>query len=91
MPGITDFLQDKSPRSLTSYIFFDEKLMPCCGKEQRFFNGPRGGLCVNIKCFHCGHRWNICVYNGYIEDIEREIVSSQTGSSNNTEQIQEAK
>lgn len=47
--------------SFLCYIFYIDNFMPCCGKPVRFFNGPRGGDAINIKCFHCGQKWNICI------------------------------
>lgn len=41
-------------------LFYFKKTMPCCLKPVKFFEGPHGGLSVNIKCAHCGTRWNIC-------------------------------
>jgi uncharacterized protein (DUF983 family) len=33
------------------------KTCPDCGSGQ-FFNGPRGGMSVNLKCAGCGHKFN---------------------------------
>ena len=49
-------------------IFYVEGLMPCCGKPLSFIRGPRGGNCTNIKCSHCGEKWNIGPYH-YIAKI----------------------
>ena len=32
---------------------------PDCGGKH-FFNGPEGGLTVNIKCAGCGHEFSYC-------------------------------
>jgi len=55
-----------------SLFFYNHKVMPCCFNYQRFFRGPRGGNSQNIKCFHCGHKWNICEEIKFIEDISPE-------------------
>ncbi len=49
--------------------FFTDKKMPCCGKEIKFHEGPHGGLSTNIKCAHCGQKWNICPEIHFIEKI----------------------
>ena len=49
-------------------IFYNLHLMPCCFKHRSFFKGPQGGMCTNIKCYHCGQKWNICP-PFYIEKI----------------------
>jgi len=56
------------PIPTLAHMFFIDKIMPCCGKERRFFLGPRGGHCINVKCCHCGQKWNICPPH-YIEKI----------------------
>ena len=50
-------------------IFYEDLLMPCCGHEVDFFNGPRCGFCTNIKCVHCGSKFNICLEMLFIERI----------------------
>lgn len=40
-------------------IFYRDELMPCCGKPIKVFIGPRVGLFINIRCFHCGTKFNI--------------------------------
>lgn len=50
-------------------IFFKEGMMPCCGNEISFFEGPSGGCCTNIKCAHCGSKWNMSSMTGTIERI----------------------
>lgn len=54
------YLLQSKERLFLYDVFYFHKLMPCCGKDIKFFNGPRGGECTNIKCFHCGEKWNIC-------------------------------
>ena len=51
------------------FVFYRKNLMPCCMKEIKFFEGPHGGMSINIKCAHCGHKWNICPEAHFIEDI----------------------
>ncbi len=63
----------KHSKESLELFFYEKNVMPCCMKEAKFFRGPEGGLCQNIKCFHCGHRWNIDEHSRYIEDIEKEI------------------
>jgi len=43
-------------------------LMSCpdCGGKMR--QGPRAGLCVNLKCEHCGEEWN---YTYVFDRLER--------------------
>ena len=50
-------------------IFFHDRLMPCCGNEMKYYLGPSGGLCQNIKCFYCDQCWNICPNMQKIEKI----------------------
>lgn len=50
-------------------IFYEYELMPCCGKSVKYYRGPQGGLSENIKCAHCGQKWNICPTNHFIEKI----------------------
>ena len=52
-------------------VFFDDHKMPCCGKERIFYRGASGGLCTNIKCFHCGEKFNVGFFIGsrFIEKI----------------------
>lgn len=45
---------------ITAEIMFQDKLMPCCGKPIKFYIGPTGGCSENIKCSHCGQKFNIC-------------------------------
>lgn len=62
---------EKSPEPpiCNKILFYDYRLMPCCYKRRRFLAGPRGGLCTNIKCFHCGQKWNVCFESRFIEKI----------------------
>ena len=39
--------------------FYELAIMPCCGGERGFYKGPKGGLCQNIMCEHCGAKFNI--------------------------------
>ena len=32
---------------------------PDCGTYKEFLAGPRGGLCQNIQCGHCGSEFNV--------------------------------
>lgn len=41
-------------------IFYQDKLMPCCGKPMRLFRRAYGGGSENVKCTHCGAKFNIC-------------------------------
>jgi len=50
-------------------IFYDHDLMPCCGKDIKYFKGPQGGYCTNIKCFYCGQKFNINPQTLYIVKI----------------------
>lgn len=50
-------------------LFYDQGTMPCCDKPIKYYPGPKGGDCTNIKCFHCGSKWNICPRARYIERI----------------------
>jgi len=50
-------------------LFYDENIMPCCGKQAIYYRGPRGGNCFNIKCAHCSQRWNIEPHSHYIEKL----------------------
>ncbi len=34
------------------------KACPDCGST-KFYEGPHGGMSVNIKCAGCGHRFNV--------------------------------
>lgn len=53
--------QTVDPESISglAYTLFVEKKCPDCGKFD-FLEGPRGGLAVNIKCAHCGSKFNVC-------------------------------
>jgi len=37
--------------------------LPCCGST-KFYEGPRGGACINVECAKCCHRWNIAIIDG---------------------------
>ncbi len=52
-----------------SRTFYIDKLMPCCRKHISFYEGPSGGLSMNVMCTHCHHKWNICTASRFIEDI----------------------
>jgi len=59
----------RSDEGRNAITFYEFGKMPCCGKKAEFYEGPRGGMCTNIECAHCGHRWNICTQIKFIEDI----------------------
>jgi len=48
--------------------FYGGNVMPCCGNKG-YLEGPRGGLCINIKCAFCGKKFNICQVMHFIEEI----------------------
>jgi hypothetical protein len=48
--------------------FYEDNVMPCCG-QKGYFEGPSGGLSVNIKCAHCERKFNICPQGRFIEEI----------------------
>jgi hypothetical protein len=48
--------------------FYVERVMPCCGNKG-YYEGPRGGLSINIKCAHCEKEFNICPEARFIEEI----------------------
>jgi len=54
---------------INAELFYRTPLMPCCFKPVKYIEGPRGGLCINIECAHCGTRWNICRDTQYIAKI----------------------
>jgi hypothetical protein len=47
-------------------------ILPCCGGTE-FYEGPHGGMNVNIKCANpaCGQEWNIAAFNGSIIYAEK--------------------
>ena len=49
---------------------FLENIMPCCGNPIEIEMGPRGGIMTNIKCVHCGTRFNAYVHNDFIMIFE---------------------
>jgi len=49
--------------------FYHEGRMPCCGNPIGFYEGPRGGAGINIKCAHCGAKWNVAPIAQIIERI----------------------
>ena len=66
-PGLeTD--EDRERHRLNN-MFFKEGKMPCCGKEISFYEGPCGGLNMNIKCANCETEWNMSQMTGTIERI----------------------
>jgi len=61
-------------------FFYGEGKMPCCGKEIKYYEGPEGACCINIKCAHCGEMFNICP-SWFIEKIgytETKLQSRRT-------------
>jgi hypothetical protein len=38
--------------------WYGRALWPCCGKSG-YLAGPRGGMCMNIKCPRCGTKMNV--------------------------------
>lgn len=59
---------------------FDLGLMPCCGLEILYQNGPCGGMSQNIRCCHCGAEWNISLFGperisvseqGFVESLQK--------------------
>lgn len=49
-------------------LFYEEKIMPCCGSTKAF-KGPRGGLSMNIQCAGCGRWFNIAPIIRFIEEL----------------------
>lgn len=47
-------------RDVFHELFYGDEIMPCCGNPIKYFEGPEGACSTNIKCFHCGQKWNIC-------------------------------
>src|SRR5262245_28549474 len=43
---------------------------PDCGKSG-FYEGPQGGLSINIECAHCGHWFNVTPVIGIAERIDK--------------------
>lgn len=47
-----------------------KNMCPDCGGKE-FLEGPRGGMCVNIKCNNCGSKFNISETMRFAERIYR--------------------
>ena len=65
---MTPLLHTTIPIPSLAHMFFIDHVMPCCGKDVNAKIGPRGGDSINIECFHCRQKWNICP-PWYIEKI----------------------
>lgn len=50
--------------------FYNKKVMPCCHRPLKFFDGPQCGINMNITCAYedCGVKWNI---SRMVQSIER--------------------
>jgi hypothetical protein len=54
-----EFSCDLFEFTFIDFVFYIEKIMPCCGRSIKFYPGPRGGFSRNIKCVWCGTKFNI--------------------------------
>lgn len=44
-------------------------ICPECKKKTKFFEGPQGGMSINIQCESCGFWWNVTDILGMAEPI----------------------
>lgn len=54
------------------YQYLATKGCPDCRKGSLFFEGPSGGVCVNIFCGYCGQGYNISPIVGIAERIRKD-------------------
>lgn len=45
---------------------------PECGVEPDYYEGPCGGMNINIFCGHCGQGYNVCEIAEWAERIHKD-------------------
>lgn len=61
-----------SPREQLWKDMIQVGCVECRRKPIKFFEGPTGGMCVNIFCGHCGQGYNITPVAGWAEKIHKD-------------------